>query len=316
MFKIGYRTLKTAIGAAIAIAIAQWIGLTFYASAGIIAILCIQKTRRKSLLISWERFFACMIGLLYGAVLFELIGYNPFTIGLLLVLFIPTVVYFNAHEGIVTSSVIILHLYTLGQVNISIILNELGVIIIGIGVALLMNTYMPSVEGHLRKIQLKIENNYKTIFEQFSIYLQEGDNNWDGREITETADLLKRGKGIALENVENHLLRYDDQYYHYFKMREKQFDIIERMMPFITSFNEKIIQGKKISSFLLELSKAVTPNKSSVDFLDRLYELQDEFKQMELPKDREEFEIRSALFGLVKEIEQYLIIKRHFRHHD
>ncbi|MCD8500976.1 MAG: hypothetical protein LRY71_03970 [Bacillaceae bacterium] len=152
------------------------------------------------------------------------------------------------------------------------------------------------------------------IFEQFAIYLKEGDNNWDGKEITETADLLKKGKGIALANIENHLLRYDDQYYHYFKMREKQLDIIERMMPLITSFQETFIQGDKISDFLMELSQAVTPEKSPIDILERLYALQDEFKEMELPKNREEFEIRSSLFGLVKEIEQYLIIKRHFKH--
>ncbi len=314
MFKIGYRTLKTAIGAAIAIAIAEWLGLHFYASAGIITILCIQKTRKQSFLISWERFLACMIGILFGSIMFELLGYHPISVAILLLLFIPTVVYFKAQEGIATSSVIILHIYTFGEMNLSIFLNELALIIIGIGMALLMNSYMPSVEGKLEQIQLKIEKNYKMIFEQFAIYLKEGDNNWDGKEITETADLLKKGKGIALANIENHLLRYDDQYYHYFKMREKQLDIIERMMPLITSFQETFIQGDKISDFLMELSQAVTPEKSPIDILERLYALQDEFKEMELPKNREEFEIRSSLFGLVKEIEQYLIIKRHFKH--
>ncbi|OIJ15994.1 hypothetical protein BKP35_03145 [Anaerobacillus arseniciselenatis] len=313
MFKIGYRTLKTAVGAALAIAIAQSLGLTFYASAGIITILCVQKTRRRSVQISWQRFLACMIGMAYAAITFELIGYHPLAVGLLLILFIPTVVLLKAQEGIATSSVIILHLYVLSEVSVAIILNEFALIIIGIGMALLMNAYMPSVEKTLEAIQADIESNFSKIFQQFAIYLKEGDSSWDGKEITETAELLKRGKGIALQNVENHLLRYEDQYYHYFKMREKQFDIIERMMPLISSLDHTVIQGEKIAEYLEELSEAVRPSTGPIDFLHRLNELQDQFKEMELPRSREEFEIRSALFSFVKEIEQYLIIKRHFR---
>ncbi len=313
MFKIGYRTLKTAVGAALAIAIAQSLGLTFYASAGIITILCVQKTRRRSVQISWQRFLACMIGMAYAAITFELIGYHPLAVGLLLILFIPTVVLLKAQEGIATSSVIILHLYVLSEVSVAIILNEFALIIIGIGMALLMNAYMPSVEKTLEAIQADIESNFSKIFQQFAIYLKEGDSSWDGQEITETAELLKRGKGIAFQNVENHLLRYEDQYYHYFKMREKQFDIIERMMPLISSLDHTVIQGEKIAEYLEELSEAVRPSTGPIDFLHRLNELQDQFKEMDLPRSREEFEIRSALFSFVKEIEQYLIIKRHFR---
>ncbi len=313
MFKIGYRTLKTAIGAAIAIGIAQGLGLTFYASAGIITILCVQKTRRKSLKLSWERLLACSVGMLFAGFIFEFVGYNPLAVALLLLIFIPTVVYLRAKDGIVTSAVIILHLYALGEVSFAIVLNEYALIIIGIGIALIMNSYMPSVEKELELIQEQIETNFKNIFLHFSNYLRVGDSNWDGREITETAGLLIKGQDVALQNVENHLLRYQDKFYHYFKMREKQFEIIERVMPLISSLDHTVIQGEKIAEFLEELSKVVRPEISSVDFLEKLNEMRLEFKEMELPKDREEFETRSVLYAFVKEIEQYLIIKRHFR---
>lgn len=312
MFKIGYRTLKTAIGAALAIAIAQGLGLNFYASAGILTILCVQKTRRRSLRTSWQRLLACTMGMLYGAVIFELIGYNPFAVAVLLFSFIPAVVFLKAQEGIVTSSVIILHLYTLNEVSVAIFINEFAIIVIGIGIALLMNTYMPSVEQDLKKIQNGIEDNYKKIFQQFARYLREGDTNWDGKEITEVVNQLKNGKDVALQSVENQVLRNNDQYYHYFKMREKQFDIIERMMPLISSLDHTVVQGKEIAEFLEDLSKGVTPEVASVDFLERLYKLQEHFKEMDLPKDRGEFEIRSSLFSFVKEMERYLIIKRQF----
>ncbi len=53
MFKIGYRTLKTALGTALAIYLAQLLHLQNFASAGIITILCIQITQKRSLQASW-----------------------------------------------------------------------------------------------------------------------------------------------------------------------------------------------------------------------------------------------------------------------
>ena len=47
MFKIGYRTLKTALGTTLAIVLAQILGLENFASAGIITILCIKATKKK-----------------------------------------------------------------------------------------------------------------------------------------------------------------------------------------------------------------------------------------------------------------------------
>lgn len=157
MFKIGYRTLKTAIGTTISISIAKLIGLDSFASAGILTILCIKVTRKKSLESSWERFIACVVGILFSFVFFEGIGYHPLTIGVLLLFFIPTVVAVKAKDGIVTSTVIILHIFSAGKVTLDLIINELGLIVIGIGIALLVNLYMPSVDKQLRYTNKKLK---------------------------------------------------------------------------------------------------------------------------------------------------------------
>ena len=63
-FSIGYRTLKTAIGAAVAIAIAQYFDLQFFTAAGILTILSIQPTKRKSLHAVYTRIVSTFIGIL------------------------------------------------------------------------------------------------------------------------------------------------------------------------------------------------------------------------------------------------------------
>jgi len=313
MFKIGYRTLKTAFGAMIAVAIAQALQLDFFASAGILAVLCVQKTRRRSIYDSWERFSACVIGMLFAVLIFELIGYHAISIGILLLLFIPTTLVLKIQGGIVTSSVIMFHIYTVADLSVSLLLNELALITIGIGIALLMNIYMPSQENRLEKMQQQIEEYYAKIFKEFAYYVRNGDNNWDGIEITSSANLLLSAKNEALQNLENHILRYEDVYYHYFKMREKQLDIIERMMPLLTSIDEHVEQADMLADFMEELSEGVHKENTAYIFIDKLESLQESFKDMPLPKTRDEFETRSALAHIVRELGQYLMIKGQFK---
>lgn len=312
-YKIGYRTIKTALGTAISILIAQQLGLDNFSSAGILTILCIKVTKRKSLRASWDRFLACVLAMLFSSIFFEVIGYHPIVIGVMLLFFIPTVVMFRANDGIVTSSVIVLHIYMANKLSVDLFLNELGVIIIGIGVALLINLYMPSADDKLKHYQLGIEETFKVIFCEMVSYLRTGESDWSGKEITETEKLLEEAKSFAYRDVENHFLREENDYFHYFKMREKQFEIIERVLPIVTSLTVTLPQGKMIAEFLEELSENIRPGNTAHIYLGKLKEMKTEFEEMDLPKTREEFEVRAALLQLVKEMNEYLIIKSSFK---
>lgn len=312
-FKIGYRTLKTALGTAISIILAQYIGLQNFTSAGILTILCIKVTKKRSLRASWDRILACVIAMAFSTVLFELIGYHPLVIGLLLLFFIPVAVIARAADGIVSSSVIMLHIYSAGQVTPGLLLNELGIVLIGVGVALIMNLYMPSSDDKLEEYQIQIEENFKKIFIEIGLFLRTGDMNWGGEELTETARLLEKAKALAFQDVENHLLRSENLYYQYFKIREKQFDIIERVLPSITSIPHQVKQGEMVAEFVEELSKGIKPGNTVLFYLEKLYRMRTEFVDMDLPKTREEFEVRAALLHFVNEMEQYLLLKRSFK---
>jgi uncharacterized membrane protein YgaE (UPF0421/DUF939 family) len=313
MFRIGYRTLKTGIGTAVAISIAQWFQLDNFVSAGILTILCIQNTKKKSVNASWSRFLACVIAMVISAAFFEFITYHPAVIGLLLLVFIPITVALNIKEGIVTSSVIILHIYSAGKVTPGLFQNELGIIVIGIGIALVMNLYMPSVDKKMIEYQEKIEANFYKIFCEMINYLRTNDSQWDGKEITETEQLLKEAKTIAFKDVENHFLRHENLYYLYFKMREKQFEILQRILPIATSISLTVEQGHRIAEFLDELSDHIHPGNTALFYLKKLYDMKVEFEQMDLPKTREEFETRAALYQFVQEMEQYLLLKSSFK---
>jgi len=95
-------------------------------------------------------------------------------------------------------------------------------------------------------------------------------------------------------------------------MRERQLEIIERMLPLVTSLTYTVEQRIMVADFIDELSDAIHPGNTADRFLRRLAAMREEFKEMPLPKTREQFEERAALFHLVRELEQYLIIKSQF----
>jgi len=314
--KIGYRTIKTAIGTPVAIWIAQMFALTNFASAGILTILCIQNTRKRSIVSASSRFAACVLAMLFSLMIFETIGYHPLAIGIMLILFIPATIKLNIKEGIVTSSVIILHLYSYKQIDQGTLLNELLLIVVGIGVALLLNLYMPSLEGKLREKQRLIEDNFQVILKEIATFLRTGDQFWSGKELTETSHLLEEAKSLSYKDVENHLLRNHHAYYHYFQMRLKQFELLERMLPLISRIHHTSEQSIKMAEFFDELADHVHPGNTAVIYLKQIQDMKQTFKESELPETREEFESRASLFTLLNEIEQYLIIKRSFKKSD
>ncbi|MFY0782107.1 aromatic acid exporter family protein [Peribacillus simplex] len=313
MFKIGYRTIKTALGVTLAIIIAQMLNLEYFSAAGIITILCIQVTKKKSVYASWHRFLACLIAMAYSFLMFQFIAFHPLIIGLILLIFIPTTVALKINEGIVTSSVIIMHLYGSGDITFSLLINETILIAVGVGVALVMNLYMPSVDKKLLAYQERIETNFSAILMGIVRYLRDNDHTWDGKEITETANLLNQAKSLAFRDVENHFLREEDLYYHYFKMREKQFEIIERILPLVTNIPLVVKQSGIVADFIEDLAENVHPQNTAILYLKKLEEMEIHFRGMALPQTREEFESRAALLQLMKEMERYLLLKHSFK---
>lgn len=309
-WKIGFRTIKTAIGTGLAVAFAQWLGFQFYVSAGVIAMLCIQTSRKQSYETAWERFVSCVVVFPVAAGVFSILGYHPWTLTLILLLTIPLLVYLKLKDSILTSSVIMFHLYVVQEINQEFIFNELAILTIGIFFGLIINFYMPHSDPKLLKFQEKIENNFRKILHEMAVYLRQGESDWNGAEILETADLIKQAKETARISTENYDEEKDRYFYRYFKMRGRQFAILERIMPMVSHLHQTLPQGKRIAEFLDHIADAVHPGNTADVHLEELHKMIKEFKQQPLPKSREEFETRATLLQLVHEMERYLLIKK------
>ncbi len=69
-YRLGMRTIKTALGATLAILVAQALGLKYALSAGIITVLSVQNTKQKSVEIAKLRLYSTVLALLLSGILF------------------------------------------------------------------------------------------------------------------------------------------------------------------------------------------------------------------------------------------------------
>lgn len=312
-FSIGYRTLKTATGAAIAIAIAQYFELASYASAGILTILCVQPTKKKSLHAAYTRFVASIIGMLYAFLSFELFSYHPFTLAGMLIIFIPTIVSLKVADGFVSSAVIIMHIYAAEKFSWTLVSNEFALMAIGYGTGIAINMYMPDIQKELNYYRVKIEELYSKIFLEIANYLREGDTLWDGREIIEAITALNNAKSLAFKDVENHFMRRKNDYYVYFDMREQQLEIIERVLPKITALPVIVQEATIVADFVQDLAEHVHSGNTASHFREKLEQVRKDFAQLPLPQNHEQFLAQAALYQFIEEMDRYLEIKQSFK---
>lgn len=312
-FSIGYRTMKTAAGAAIAIYVAQLLQLDYYVSAGILAILCIQPTKKRSIRAAFSRFVASLIGVAYAFVFFEGIAFHPAVFGVMVLLFIPVLVSLGFSDGFVSSAVILLHIYDSKNLTMDLFINELSLMAIGFGTALAVNMYMPSIENKLNAYRHQIESLYSTILKETAYYLREGDSSWTGKELMESEALLRKAKALAYQDVENHVTRLENKYYRYFDMREQQLEIIERILPKITALPVMIGHSSLVAEFLEDLSAHVHSGNTATHYLEKLKALKGEFAEMPLPDNHQKFLAMAALYQVIEEMEAYLEIKSSYK---
>ncbi|HLR54559.1 MAG TPA: aromatic acid exporter family protein [Pseudogracilibacillus sp.] len=314
--KIGYRTIKTAIATPLSLAIAQFFGVSNVATAGILTMLCIQPSRKKSVETATHRFLACLLAILFSVVFFETLGYSAFILTLLLIIFIPSTIFLKIEKGIMTSTVITLNIYTFEKVNTAFIYNQLWLIIIGIGTGLVINLYMPSLDKKMRAKQHEIEEQFSSILHELAKFIREESMDWDGKEITILEELFEEADDLVERDKENHLLRDKHSYFNYFEMRKEQYLLLQQMLPLVTRLPKKEDIAEDVAQFFEELATAVHPGNTAEVFLEELRALRKKFKQEDLPETLEEFETRSSLFQLLFEIEEYLVLKSKFKKSD
>ena len=266
-YKIGFRTVKTAVGMTLGVIICKLLGLDNYASSAILVVLCIKHTKMHSV----------------QAILSRL----------------------------VSSCVILLHVFNAKAINGHLILNEIMLLIVGLGIAFLMNLMMPSLDKKLNHFKQDIENQ---ITEIFNIFSQACSMHNDHLNIKFDSLLLniKKAKSLAFRDVKNHFVRNENSFYHYFDMREEQVELLKRMTSLLEKINTDDPILEKISQLMYEIGSNVNSNDYTALRLHSLYEIRLSLDDLPLPTTHKTLNSRAHIIQILNELEEYLNIKSQF----
>lgn len=312
--KINYiQILKIAIGSCISILIADFFHLSYSSSAGVITLLTIQNTKKETLLITLKRFLSFLISLIIAYIIFQFTGYHPLSYGLYLLLFVGVCYLLDLEVGISMNAVLATHFLIESSMSYHWIMNELSLFLLGSGIGLLLNLYIPKNIMVIKQDQVTIEDNIKDILCQMASSLLDPVQDSASKEnLEQLNDQLKEGLSRAYENMNNTLFGDVRYYIQYMQMRKDQYHILKRIQSSIESLNTVPVQAITIADYINHIATTLHEYNNAIDLLEELEKISDSFKSDPLPVSRIEFENRAVLFQIIHELEIFLICKRDF----
>lgn len=308
------KTVKIAMSATIAISISNYIGLEFGVTSGIIAILSIQDTKKEALFIGGRRIFSSTVAILLSFMLYMILGNNPIVFGLFLLIFIPITNALKISEGMVIGAVLSTHLLISTNINLSWLINEAKLTVIGIGVAMIFNLYTTSLEEKFKDNKEKIEEQYRLILADMAGSLvSQAVPTYEQEVLMKVEELIVNTKLIAQVISNNKIFKSSNYYSSYVDMRKMQLDAIKRMKRHFSRFYMTYEQTRILSEFTVDVAINIREDNDCIILINKLTLLRKDYEIMELPKNRNEFENRALLFQFLNDLEDFLIIKKEFK---
>lgn len=312
----GLKIVKIAGGTLLSILLAEQLGLNYAASAGVITLLSIHDTKRETFRVMGKRMAAFLMALLLAPVCFYWLGYRPAAVGLFLLLFTPACTFLRMQEGISVSTVLLTHFLSEGSMSWGNIVNEILLLLVGVGVGMVMNLYIPGRKRLIRLEQHRIEEQFRLLLANMAGILDSGTGAADFPEYQDgfavLEEMLEQGERDAYRDMENRLLNDTRYYLSYMALRKSQLMVLRRIQFHLGWSRSFPVQASDISALFASVSRSFHEYNNAEGLLDELEQVKMQMRQQPLPVTREEFEARAVLFQILLELEQFLIMKQEF----
>ena len=151
------KALKIAGGGVAAILLAEALGLQNAASAGIITLLTVQNTRRETVMSSVRRFAGFGIMTLLSLPIYHFCGTAPWSFGIVLLLLLLLCYAFRMDDATPINAVMATHYMFAGGVSIGMVGNEILLLVIGSGIGVCLNWFMPRNLKKIHEMQRQLD---------------------------------------------------------------------------------------------------------------------------------------------------------------
>lgn len=306
-------TIKITIAAALAILCAQALKLDFSVSAGIVAILSVQPTKKETLRTALARFLAFAVAFAISIKLFNLLGFTTPVFFLYLAIFILVCQWRNWISAMAMDSVLISHFLSFGKTGPAEIKNELLLFVLGVGFGILVNLILHKKTNYIEELKNKTDGHIKHTLHRMAERIQNPDlADYDGTCFSSLNQSLFTAKKQAEENYNNQFSKKDTFDSRYLEMRESQTKILYEMYKAARALHTVPSTATLLSDFLEKVSNEYHKDNDVKSLLGELSQIREKMKTVSLPQTRLEFEDRANLFILMERLQEFLLIKRDF----
>ena len=303
---------KVIVSAFVAMLVAQALHLTTPSAAAIIAILSVMDTKKVSLAATGQRLAAAVLALVIGMGIFAIFGFNVMSFGLYLLCYIPLAYVLKVDIGVAPSTVLVIHLWTQQQLTSSLFVNELLLVTIGAGVAILLNWYMPSYRQEIERVREEIEDKMREVLLKMSGFLTIGNGKNDGEVLQLLKEKLSEAREYVRLEAENHLTKEVTYDYQYFEMRRDQSKLLEIMAANLNEFRWDGEEMAILSEMFKQTAQQLAEQNTASQLIDDIEELLEQFRERPLPQTRREFEKRAQLYQLLRDLKRFVQLKVDF----
>ncbi|MCR1822917.1 aromatic acid exporter family protein, partial [Terrisporobacter muris] len=299
------KVLKLSLGSILAIIIASFFKLQYSTVAGVITLLVVKDTKKETLKGAFGKLFGFVLCTVYSYICFNLLGYNLFAFSLYILIIIGTCFVLNIRYVIAMCVVISSHYLLQSSMSIYWILNETGLFIIGAGIGIIINMYMPSNFHKIYLGQQKLQEQVSLILMDIADIISNPDKNLSFQDnLDELNKLIKNSTKDAYENINNNLLSDTKYFLEHMEIIKSQRDILNNLYTLVSQLNYVPSQGYIVSEFINKVGNTSFEANTVTNLLSDLNRISNDMKTQPLPKDREEFENRAILFLCLTELKK------------
>lgn len=325
--RIGMRTVKTAVSAALAMWLAALLQLPFWPTAGIIAVLSVQNTTKASFQVIAKRLGAIVIAFALAWGSFSLLGYTPWAFGLFLIIFIPVINALRLQAGLLVSAVLVVNFMLAQSVSLQTLGQQFTLLLIGAGIALLANLFMPNLEEKISLYQDRVTTAMTGVLRALAAQVDtaapaENETTTATAPVTsseawsELAELklaIQGGLRWTTQHRDNQVLAENDYFRAYFEMRQNQFELLHHMQAALDEAGmTETLRPVVVQALTLAADATAADEDPHPALMQMMKRLRRDYEALPLPTDRAGFLQQSDQYDFIVDLQQLLVYRRNF----
>lgn len=305
------KLIKYVIGSVGAVLMAAAVSLDYAYAAGIIALLTIQDTKRETIKIALKRIVIFFVMTILAAAIFPLAGFHVWAFGIALIPYLTCCMVLKMNEAITPIAVLCTHYISSGSCAFSVIGNEFFILIIGVGIGIFLNLFMPDGRAKIIEYQQNINEKMAFLIRQLARDMDKKETGHDsGIYFDELNQILECLKKETLNYMNNHFFCENcESYYQFVQTRTVQYNVLKQIYKDIHRLTATQKQTRALAKTLETISEKFVQESQIQMLISELEKLKQHYTKQELPKSREEFENRAILYHILEDIQVFLKVQ-------